>query len=541
MKRLICILAILTVTFNLSQAQSTRQTGIKKDNKESSSSVQPAAAGNPVTGGGTTGRLSKWTGVDGSNSFSLGNSIIFEDKFGKVGIGTITPTSPLTVQGMIETTLGGYKFPDGTIQTTAGLASVFHNATLTGNGTQASPLGVAVPLTLQGSQSGVSFPILQVINTGNNGSAINGFAGNGDGKAGGNGVTGLGGNSNSSGGGAGIVGAGGNTDSGPGGPGISVFGGSSNSGFGGAGVTALGGRSAGTGNQARGGDGVVATGGNVGTNGKAGDGVVATGGDYPEGGTPGHGVVATGGHHRGSGVVAMGADELGGTFDGGEGVSALGGASSGAGRSSGNGIVAIAGNNLNGADKGIAGFFIGSVRILGDLNVNGTKNFRIDHPLDPENKYLVHAAIESSEVLNIYSGNITTDGNGEAVVSLPAWFEVLNKDLRYQLTVIGTFAQAIVAEKAKGNRFVIKTNGPNVEVSWQVTGVRSDAVMLKRPFKPEEEKSERERGTYLNPEAYGQPEERGVEWMRHFELMQHLKQQRLEAEQAQKQQKPINR
>jgi hypothetical protein len=44
----------------------------------------------------------------------------------------------------------------------------------------------------------------------------------------------------------------------------------------------------------------------------------------------------------------------------------------------------------------------------------------IDHPLDPENKYLYHAAIESSEVLNIYSGNVTTDGGGEAVVKIPS-------------------------------------------------------------------------------------------------------------------------
>ncbi len=38
---------------------------------------------------------------------------------GKVGIGTINPGSPLTVAGVIETTSGGIKFPDGTVQTTA--------------------------------------------------------------------------------------------------------------------------------------------------------------------------------------------------------------------------------------------------------------------------------------------------------------------------------------------------------------------------------------------------------------------------------------
>ena len=110
----------------------------------------------------------------------------------------------------------------------------------------------------------------------------------------------------------------------------------------------------------------------------------------------------------------------------------------------------------------------------------------------------------------------------------------MNRDLRYQLTVIGTFAQAIVAEKVKQNRFTIRTSAPNVEVSWQVTGVRSDAVMQKHPFKAVEDKPERERGTYLTPELFGKPEERGVEWARYPELMQQLKQQRVERGQVAK-------
>ena len=37
-----------------------------------------------------------------------------------VGIGTASPDSPLTVAGIVESLTGGFKFPDGTIQTTAG-------------------------------------------------------------------------------------------------------------------------------------------------------------------------------------------------------------------------------------------------------------------------------------------------------------------------------------------------------------------------------------------------------------------------------------
>src|SRR5262245_44275355 len=104
------LLAAYAVTTR-AQSSTTNQSLTKKE-----SSAQ--AAGTAVTGSGTAGRLSKWAGVSGT-SYILGDSYIFEDKFGKVGIGTLTPTSPLTVQGMIETTLGGYKFPDGTVQTTA--------------------------------------------------------------------------------------------------------------------------------------------------------------------------------------------------------------------------------------------------------------------------------------------------------------------------------------------------------------------------------------------------------------------------------------
>src|SRR5689334_8623978 len=107
-------------------------------------SVTPNATSNPVVGGGSAGQITRWTGVDGSNTYTVGDSNIFEDKYGKVGIGTTAPTSLLTVQGMIETTLGGYKFPDGTVQSTAGIAFVTRDASLMGAGRSATPLGIAL-------------------------------------------------------------------------------------------------------------------------------------------------------------------------------------------------------------------------------------------------------------------------------------------------------------------------------------------------------------------------------------------------------------
>ena len=144
--------------------------------------------------------------------------------------------------------------------------------------------------------------------------------------------------------------------------------------------------------------------------------------------------------------------------------------------------------------------------------ITGTvKAFTIDHPLDPANKTLRHISIESNEALDVYSGNIVTDAAGKAVVNLPAYFEALNIDYRYQLTVIGAFAQAIISKEIANNKFEIATNQPNVKVSWQVQGVRNDPYM-KNTFnlKMEEDKPAAIKGKYYHPESYGLPQSMGV-------------------------------
>ena len=98
-------------------------------------SITPAAAPTlPVTGTGTLGRLTKWSAFTATNSV-IGDSTIYEDKFGKVGVGTDAPGSKLTVAGMIEAkgADGGIKFPDGTVQTYQGTATVTGGKIATSN------------------------------------------------------------------------------------------------------------------------------------------------------------------------------------------------------------------------------------------------------------------------------------------------------------------------------------------------------------------------------------------------------------------------
>jgi hypothetical protein len=483
MKARKCLAVALTLMMMISAALAQAPSGQKEKS-------QQAAAATPVNGSGTTGQLSKWLGVDGSNSYTLGDSIIFEDKFGKLGIGTKTPTSLLTVKGMIETTLGGYKFPDGTVQTTAavtGLLKVAHDDSLFGDGTQANPLGISVPLRLI-LASGDGYPVLTVENlVGSAGIFTSG--GSNDKNEAGPGIDAGGGTSVSSTGGAGVFAIGGASSSGKGGNGVNAAGGSSSSQPGGIGVNASGGFSI----TASGGSGIEALGGESNTS-AGGLGVKATGGDSSNN-------------------------------NGGRGISAVGGIGRGPGHNGGAGIFAAGGAGTNGATTGFAGVFQGNVSVGGNLSKGGG-SFKIDHPLDPENKYLYHSFVESPDMMNIYNGNITTDASGNAVIELPDYFSALNKDFRYQLTVVGTFAQAIVAEKVKDNRFAIKTNAPNVEVSWQVTGIRQDAFANKNRIHVEEAKPETERGLYLHPEVFHQPEEKNVLTVQHPELIRQMKEQR---------------
>jgi hypothetical protein len=161
-----------------------------------------------------------------------------------------------------------------------------------------------------------------------------------------------------------------------------------------------------------------------------------------------------------------------------------------------------------GPDRGYAGFFQGRVHVSGTLS-KAAGSFKIDHPLDPENKYLSHSFVESPDMMNVYNGNITTDALGLATVELPDWFEALNRDFRYQLTVLDggdSWALAKVVRKVEGNRFTIRTSAPRTEVSCQVTGIRRDRFAEAHRIPVEELKPDAERGTYLHPELWGEGE-----------------------------------
>ena len=116
-------------------------------------------------------------------------------------------------------------------------------------------------------------------------------------------------------------------------------------------------------------------------------------------------------------------------------------------------------------------------------------------------------SIESDEMLNVYTGNVTTDVNGYAEVQLEDWMNALNTDFRYQLTVMDkSFAQAIIWEQidTKG-KFMIKTDLPNIQVSWMVSGVRQDTWANDHRLVVEVDKEEEMKGSKLSETYYDHP------------------------------------
>lgn len=519
-----------------SAGQSGATSSAPKASNSTPANVTPAALG----GAGTTDYIALWT-----NSTTLGNSVLFQTG-GNVGLGTTAPGAKLEadgaavgikgsttganagVWGNASASSGATVGVRGTSSSTGG-EGVFGNATATTGttygvlGNASSSTGIAVGGT-ELATSGVNTGVLgkvhssagtagvfdntaggKILSGQNNG--VQKFSVDGHGNVSGATLSGTGANVTQAGanGGTGVIGVGGNASDVDGG------------GIGGAGVVGTGGVGFGTS-----GPGVLAQGGASSFDCCAGDGVDAFGGAYE-----GIGVVATGGDGEEyaagwPGIMATGG--YGGGDADGPGVVAHGGNGNPGYNNGGDGIDAFAGTQA-GVSSGLAGSFTGEVSITGNLTVSGTKHFKIDHPLDPANKYLYHASIESSEVLNLYSGNIILDGNGEASVQLPEWFESLNKDFRYQLTAIGGAAPNLhIASKIQSHQFRVAGGEPGLEVSWQVSGLRQDAWEKAHPMVVETLKPPRERGYYLNPELYGAPAERGIPWARNPKLMQRMKQ-----------------
>ena len=166
-------------------------------------------------------------------------------------------------------------------------------------------------------------------------------------------------------------------------------------------------------------------------------------------------------------------------------------------------------------NAGYAGYFYGNVNVTGTCCAAGVGTYRIDDPTDPTNKTLSQSAVELPDMMNIYNGNVSLDDKGEAMVQMPSYFQALDQDFRYQLTPIGAPGPNLyVAEEISDNHFKIAGGKPGSKVSWQVTGIRHDPYATAHPLQVQQDKTAGDKGKYLYPTEYGQPESTGIDYQR---------------------------
>jgi hypothetical protein len=465
--------------------------------------VQPAAAAQPdQTGSGTTNYITIWTGTT-----TLGTSKLYQTAAGNVGLGTITPTGKLEAITATATGTGVLGYASSATGATFGVTGKTASSTGTGvlgqataasganfgvYGSTASPAGIGVEgnsTTGTGVAGVTSSPAAYGVYGVNTAATGNAFGVYGS-SASPTGSAVFGTNVATTGNAYGVNG-------------VSA----SNGGIGvrGLALAASGttygvyGANAATTGTAYGLYGTTASTAGIGALGAA---TAATGTTYgvygttvsPAGislyGTATSGTGVAGGSSGPSGYGVYGANNA----TSGNAIGVYGDSSSPAGigvsanaTGGGTALLAIA------TGGGTAGKFNGPVQINGNLTVTGTVSkgggsFRIDHPLDPEHKYLYHSFVESPDMMNIYNGVVTLSRRGDAVVTLPDWFEALNRDFRYQLTCIGGFAPVYVASEVSLNQFKIGGGRAGMKISWQVTGIRKDAFANDHRIPVEESK-----------------------------------------------------
>ncbi len=415
-----------------------------------------------ITGGGTANHIAKWVGAT-----KLGNSNIFDGSSGEVGIATTAPGATLDVNGT---------------------AVIRSNATVNGS------LG-AGPITATSTSSGGT----GVLANAGSSTASNGVIAYG--------ATGVAGYTTV----AGSIALYGNAGSTTGSNGVVAYGATGVAGYatvaGSIGVYGNGGSSSGS-------AGVSGSGGTYGAYGYSGSGYGIYG-TVPSAGVDGvHGVSAS----ENSGVAGINNNSSSGFGVYGQAESPNGVGGGFYNTSTGDALFAYEQNG------GYAGFFDGNVDVDGNLSKAGG-SFKIDHPLDPANKYLYHSFVESPDMKNIYDGVATLNANGEATVEMPDWFGVLNRDFRYQLTCIGGFAPVYIAEELANNQFKIGGGHAGMRVSWQITGIRQDAWANTHRIPVEVSKAPADRGLYLHPELFGAPAEKSIALVHHPMMLKLQKQE----------------
>ena len=148
--------------------------------------------------------------------------------------------------------------------------------------------------------------------------------------------------------------------------------------------------------------------------------------------------------------------------------------------------------------SGFAGYFTGNVHIAGTLSKTAG-GFKIDHPIEPETKNLVHSFVESPEMRNVYYGRAVTH-DGTASIGLPDWWVTLNgsnkEEYNYSLTTIGKYSRLFISKEIENNQFEVSSLDGDCTFSWTISAIRHDTYAESNRIQVEKNKTQEEIDDY---------------------------------------------
>ena len=133
-------------------------------------------------------------------------------------------------------------------------------------------------------------------------------------------------------------------------------------------------------------------------------------------------------------------------------------------------------------------------------------SFKIDHPLDPDDRWLHHSFVEGPDMMNVYNGNVGLDANGEAWVDAPRVVRGTQSSCRYQLTALGAPGPISTWRR----RCRVTSWGYRQSPAAACRG--RSRVFGRTPGRThhriavDEDKPASERGSFLHPKEHGQPD-----------------------------------
>jgi hypothetical protein len=145
----------------------------------------------------------------------------------------------------------------------------------------------------------------------------------------------------------------------------------------------------------------------------------------------------------------------------------------------------MAGGSTENVHNAIGLIFRGGNNNLFHTGPGWTKGFLINHPLDPDAKFLAHATLEGPEAAVFYRGEGQLS-EGKAIVELPDYFESLAREegrtvLLTPLSESDTpISQLATSSVDNGSFTVVGTDkkNPSQRFYWEVKAVRSDVGQL---------------------------------------------------------------